>query len=65
LAWRYGGECPYRLFNSLDENYVPLGGGEAKPPPRPGRLRSFKYGMALYAQEFELTLHDKKKATRK
>lgn len=26
LAWRYGGADPYRLYNSLDEDYRPLDG---------------------------------------
>lgn len=25
LAWRYGGEDPYKLYNGLDADYRPLG----------------------------------------
>jgi hypothetical protein len=60
LAWRFGGADPYRLFHGLDENYVPFGGGLPIPPPSPSRLRHFIYGCAMYAQEQEAVMHDKK-----
>jgi hypothetical protein len=46
LAWRHGGHDPYRLYNALDENYVPMDGGEPRPPRHPDRLRAVIYGFA-------------------
>lgn len=51
LAWRYGGESPYSLYNSLDRQYVPFEGGEPHPPLNPARLRYFVYGCAQAAFE--------------
>jgi hypothetical protein len=56
LAWRYGGEEPYRLYNSLDSEYVPIEGGERTPPLYPARLRYFIYGCAVAAFEEEAEL---------
>jgi hypothetical protein len=51
LAWRYGGEDPYRTYNGLDEDYRPLGHPEEapRPPTYPTRLRHFLYGCGLAA----------------
>lgn len=54
LAWRYGGHDPYRLYNSLDEQYRPVEGGEALPPLEPWRVKMFVYGCAIYAQKDEI-----------
>jgi len=64
LAWRYGGEDPYRLYNGLDGNFRPLGYPEADPaPPRyPTRLRHFLYGCGLYALEGEAKLASARQA---
>lgn len=51
LAWRYGNENPYALYNLLDGRYVPWGGGEPMPPPHPARLVAFIYGCAEVAAE--------------
>jgi hypothetical protein len=58
LAWRYGSEDPYRLYNGLDVVYRPLGHPEEEPrPPRyPTRLRHFLYGAGLFAAEVEAKL---------
>lgn len=56
LAWRYGGEDPYRLYHMLDGHYVPWGGGEPAPPPYPSRLRAFIYACAQQAQEDDVKL---------
>jgi hypothetical protein len=58
LAWRYGGEDPYRTYNGLDGDYRPLGHSEMEPrPPRyPSRLRHFVYGAGLYAADIESKL---------
>lgn len=42
--------CPYRLRNALDEQYRPLRGGEACPPPFPTRVRSMIYAFALVTE---------------
>lgn len=52
-AWRHGGHDPYRLFNMLDENYCPPGGGPPQPPPFPSRVRAVIYAFAEYADESE------------
>lgn len=52
LAWRYGNEDPYRLYNNLDEEYRPYGVPDVEPvpPQRAGRVRYFVYGCGAYAQ---------------
>lgn len=64
LAWRYGGEDPYRLFHMLDANYVPWGGGLPTPPQYPSRLRAFLYACGQVAWEVEAELHGIKVSTR-
>ena len=57
LAWRYGGHDPYRLYNSLDEQYRPIDGGQLgdpAPPPEPWRVKMFVYGCAMHAQKDEI-----------
>jgi hypothetical protein len=53
LAWRHGGEDPYRLYNGLDERYVPLL-PDAEPEPLrplyPSRVRMFIYACANVAE---------------
>jgi hypothetical protein len=56
LAWRYGREDPYRLYNMLDANYKPWGGGNPRPPLHPTRLRAFLYACAEVAAEEEAKL---------
>jgi hypothetical protein len=58
LAWRYGGEDPYRTYNGLDMDYRPLGRPQESPhpPTYPSRLRMFLYGCGLVAQETESRL---------
>jgi hypothetical protein len=58
LAWRYGGEDPYRLYNGLDADYRPLGHPDelSRPPRYPSRLRHFLYGAGLFASEIEAKL---------
>lgn len=51
LAWRYGGENPYAVYNALDKEFVPYDGGEPRPPLNPARLRYFIYGCGLAAFE--------------
>lgn len=51
LAWKHGGEDPYRLYNMLDAGYRPVEGGDPRPPLNPARLRYFIYGCALAAFE--------------
>jgi hypothetical protein len=53
LAWRYGGEDPYRTYNGLDQGYRPLGHPEetARPPTYPTRLRMFLYGCGMVAHD--------------
>ena len=54
LAWRYGKENPYLLFNGLERDYRPVGGGEdepPRPPPYPWRIRAFILACANYAHE--------------
>jgi hypothetical protein len=40
---------PYKLFNGLDEQYVPLArrGEGPRRPPFPSRVRSFVYACAF------------------
>jgi len=47
---------PYCLYNLLDENFVPWGGGEPRPPLHPSRVRAFIYGCAEVAHEESLKL---------
>lgn len=49
LAWRYGGEDPYRTYNGLGEDYRPLGQPQEEPrlPTYPSRLRMFLYGCGM------------------
>jgi hypothetical protein len=58
LAWRYGREDPYRLYNGLDADYRPLGHPEEEPrPPRyPTRLRHFLYGAGLFGMDMDAKL---------
>lgn len=49
LAWRYGGDDPYCVYNGLDKEYRPLVGGEPSPPPRPWRVKCFLYACAQQA----------------
>lgn len=51
LAWRHGGHDPYRLFHMLDADYSPVGGGPARPPLYPSRLRNVIFGFARLADE--------------
>lgn len=66
LAWRYGNEDPYRLFNMLDGHYVPWGGEleDALPPKHPTRLRAFIYACAQVAWEEEAKIAGAKVSTR-
>jgi hypothetical protein len=47
------GVDPYRLYNSLDEQYRPLHqpGADPRPPQFPERVRAFTYAVANYARE--------------
>jgi hypothetical protein len=54
LAWRYGGNDPYRLHNGLDAEMRPVGGGEVCPPPRPWRVKAFLFGCGIAAHEEEI-----------
>jgi len=65
LAWRYGGDDPYRTYNGLGEDYRPLGHPElpAHPPRYPTRLRHFVYGCGLFAAEHDAKLAGAKTAT--
>lgn len=65
LAWRYGSEDPYRLFNMLDAEYRPWAGGDPRPPARPGRVRAFIYACAQVAAEEEAKLHGAKVTKRR
>jgi hypothetical protein len=58
LAWRYGKEDPYRLYNGLDADYRPLGHPEevSRPPQYPTRLRHFLYGAGLFGMEMDTKL---------
>jgi hypothetical protein len=58
LAWRYGGEDPYKTYNGLDADYRPLGHPDQEPrlPRYPSRLRHFLYGAGLFAAEIEAKL---------
>ena len=53
LAWRYGGDDPYRTYNGLDQDYRPLGHPEEspRPPTYPSRLRMFLYGCGMAAYD--------------
>ena len=66
LAWRYGGEDPYRTYNGLDEEYRPLGHPEEppRPPTYPSRLRMFLYGCGIAAQDNESRLAGGKSSSR-
>lgn len=64
MAWRYGNEDPYKLYNSLDDDYRPREGGEPRPPLYPGRVRYFIYGMAQAAFEMDTELAGAKQSTR-
>jgi hypothetical protein len=52
LAWKHSGLDPYRLFNSLREDYRPLEdpAAEPLPPPHPERLRNVVYAFAAFAE---------------
>jgi hypothetical protein len=65
LAWRYGNEDPYRLYNMLDGRYVPWGGGESRPPAHPSRLRAFVYACAEVAFEEDAKLSGAKVSSRR
>ena len=66
LAWRYGGNDPYRTYNGLDEDYRPLGHPEEapRPPIFPSRVRHFVYGCGLVAIANEGKLAGAKQASR-
>lgn len=51
MAWRYGGEDPWRMFNRLDSDYRPLNALSRRPtrPQYPTRLRSFMYACGQIA----------------
>jgi hypothetical protein len=45
---------PYRVYNGLDEHYVPfdpMRGTEPRRPPFPGRVRAFIYACGFMAQQ--------------
>jgi hypothetical protein len=42
---------PYCVYNGLDEQFRPWGGGDPVPPPYPSRVRYFIYGCAIAAGE--------------
>ena len=58
LAWRYGGEDPYKTYNGLGSDYRPLGhpNEPSRPPQYPSRLRHFLYGCGLLAQSDDAKL---------
>lgn len=58
LAWKHGGMDPYRLFNSLRDDYRPLERPEAEPlpPPHPERLRNVIYAFAVFTERESLEL---------
>lgn len=60
LAWRYGGEDPWRLYNALDADYRPLEHPERPPmrPRYPTRLRSFMYACAEMAAIMDNRMSD-------
>lgn len=66
LAWRYGNEDPYRVYNGLDRQYRPLSQPDqlARPPTYPTRLRHFVYGCGLYAMDNEGKLAGQRQQTR-
>lgn len=50
--WDVTGHDPYRVFNSLDDEYRPVeGGGPSFPPPYPDRVQSVIYAFARFSQE--------------
>lgn len=51
VAWRYGGEDPYRLYHSLGPDYRPWDSPDAEPrPPASGkRVRNLIFAFAEFA----------------
>lgn len=51
LAWKFGGEDPFRLYFGLDGDYVPWSGGPPVRPAYPDRIRKLIYGFGIQAQD--------------
>ena len=66
LAWRYGGEDPYRTYNGLDADYRPLGQPHEEPraPKYPTRLRMFLYGCGMVGYDNDTKFAGGKTSTR-
>jgi hypothetical protein len=54
-VWKASGADPYKLYNSLGDDYRPLAvpDAEPRPPQFPERVRTFIYACGLRVRELE------------
>ena len=55
-VWRVNGRDPYRIYHDLDDDYVPMGGGDPMPPPYPSRLQAVLFAFGDHEFKFRARL---------